>query len=82
MTVCLQSVSDKMAANTAIFAMVMIGLLGCDVTGASRILLLSAAHRSNMICFMEVGIALQKAGHEVYMLVIEFKNSRPTIASS
>ena len=75
MTVCLQIGSDKMAANTSVFAMMMIGLFGCDVTGASRILLLSAAHRSNMIYFMEAGIALQKAGHEVYMLVSDFNNS-------
>ena len=75
MTVCLQIGSDKMAANTSVFAMMMIGLFGCDVTGASRILLLSAAHRSNMIYFMEAGIALQKAGHDVYMLVSEFNNN-------
>ena len=52
-------------------AVLLIGLLTCDVTGASRILLLSMPHRGIMMYFMEAGEALQKAGHEVYMVVSE-----------
>ena len=67
--VCLQVRSDKMAASVTVLTMVAIGLLACDVTSASRILMLPSAHRSTVIYFMEGGAALQKAGHEIYMLV-------------
>ena len=60
-----------MAANITGLTVLVIGLLACDVTGASRILLLSTPHRSMMIYFMAAGEALQEAGHDVYMLVSE-----------
>ena len=58
-----------MAASVTVLTNVAICLLACDVTSASRILMLPAAHRGNVMFFVGGAAALQKAGHEVYMLV-------------
>ncbi|KAK2179408.1 hypothetical protein NP493_492g01020 [Ridgeia piscesae] len=58
-----------MVSNMAVLTTALIGLVICDVTSGSRILMLPSLHRSTVMYFMEGGEALKKAGHEVYLLV-------------
>ncbi|KAK2179405.1 hypothetical protein NP493_492g01000 [Ridgeia piscesae] len=58
-----------MAPNMAVLTTALIGLVICDVTSGSRILMLPSVHRGTVMYFMEGGEVLKKAGHEVYLLV-------------